>query len=205
MNKLYYAPGACSIGIHVLLEEIGTPYAAEPVNLREPPAHRPLTSLNAKSKVPTLVRGDGSVLTEWPAIAVWLASTNPGAHLLPETAEGLARALEAIDYCVSTLHAQGFARIVRPGNFAPNEADHEAVKASGLEIFTNGIIVLDHAMAGRDYVTGTFSIADAALFYVAFWAAARLALTLPPELAAHYARLRARPAVATVLQKEGYA
>ena len=24
--KLYYAPGACSIGIHVLLEEIGKPY-----------------------------------------------------------------------------------------------------------------------------------------------------------------------------------
>ena len=26
--KLYYAPGACSIGIHVLLEEIGKPYDA---------------------------------------------------------------------------------------------------------------------------------------------------------------------------------
>ena len=24
--KLYYMPGACSIGIHVLLEEIGKPY-----------------------------------------------------------------------------------------------------------------------------------------------------------------------------------
>ncbi len=33
--KLYYAPGACSIGIHVLLEEIGKPYELEPVNLRE--------------------------------------------------------------------------------------------------------------------------------------------------------------------------
>ena len=32
--KLYYAPGACSIGIHVLLEEIGKPYDAERVNLR---------------------------------------------------------------------------------------------------------------------------------------------------------------------------
>ena len=33
--KLYYAPGACSIGIHVLLEEIGKPYQAEAVNFRE--------------------------------------------------------------------------------------------------------------------------------------------------------------------------
>ena len=27
--KLYYAPGVCSIGIHVLLEEIGKPYQLE--------------------------------------------------------------------------------------------------------------------------------------------------------------------------------
>jgi glutathione S-transferase len=33
--KLYYAPGVCSIGIHVLLEEIGKPYELELVNLRE--------------------------------------------------------------------------------------------------------------------------------------------------------------------------
>ena len=33
--KLMYSPGACSIGIHVLLEEIGKPYEAQLVNLRE--------------------------------------------------------------------------------------------------------------------------------------------------------------------------
>ena len=40
MNKLYYAPGACSIGIHVLLEEIGKPYQAEQVDLRAPAPER---------------------------------------------------------------------------------------------------------------------------------------------------------------------
>lgn len=204
MNKLYYTPGACSIGIHVLLEEIGVPYAAEPVNLREPPAHRPLTGLNPKSKVPTLVRADGSVLTEWPAIAVWLAATTPQAGLLADDAEGLARALEVIDYAVATVHMQGFARIVRPGNFAPSEADHATVIARGQEIFTNGLAVLEHALTGRDYVTGRFSIADAAVFFILFWATHRLSLTLPPNLGAHFARLKARPAVATVLQKEGF-
>ena len=32
--KLYYSPGACSLGIHVLLEEIGKPYELAKVDLR---------------------------------------------------------------------------------------------------------------------------------------------------------------------------
>jgi len=39
--KLYYSPGACSIGIHALLEEIGKPYQLEPVNLREGAQFKP--------------------------------------------------------------------------------------------------------------------------------------------------------------------
>jgi glutathione S-transferase len=39
--KLYYAPGACSIGIHVLLEEIGKPYQTEQVNLRDGAQFKP--------------------------------------------------------------------------------------------------------------------------------------------------------------------
>ena len=76
--KLYYSPGACSVGIHVLLEEIGAPYEAVLVNLREGAQFKPeFAGLNPKSKVPTLERDDGSVMTEYPAIAFWLASANP--------------------------------------------------------------------------------------------------------------------------------
>ena len=76
--KLFYAPGACSIGIHVLLEEIGKPYEGVAVNLREGAQHKPeFTAVNPKSKVPTLVDDEGTVRTEFPAIAYWLARTNP--------------------------------------------------------------------------------------------------------------------------------
>src|SRR5260370_40807128 len=68
--KLYYAPGVCSIGIHVLLEEIGKPYQLELVNLREGAQFKPpFTGVSPKGKVPALGRDDGSVLTEFPAIA----------------------------------------------------------------------------------------------------------------------------------------
>jgi glutathione S-transferase len=203
--KLHYAPGACSIGIHLLLEEIGKPYQLEAVALTVPPSDRPLTKVNPKSKVPTLERDDGSILTEFGAIATWLARTNPERHLIPEDPDHEALAIEALDYAVGTIHAQGFARLFRAARFTPNEADQDVVKAQGRDIVAAGYATLDAMLAGQDYVAGAFSIADAALFYVEFWGAARMGMTLPENCAAHYARMKARPAVAATLQKEGFA
>ncbi len=206
MTKLYYAPGACSLGIHVLLEEIGKPYEVEVTNIREGAQFKPeFVALNPKSKVPTLQRDDGTVLTEFPAIAFWLARSNPEKNLLPTDVDGEARALEAMDFVVSTMHMQGFSRMFRPGNYAPSEADHDAVKARGKELFERGFAVMEKALADKDYITGAFSIADAALFYVEFWASARMGMSLPPNCAAHFARMKARPAVAKVLAQEGLA
>jgi len=202
--KLYYQPGACSLGIHVLLEEIGKPYQTEIVNLREGAQFRPeFTSVNPKSKVPTLQRDDGSVLTEFPAIAFWLARTNPEKKLLPDDPDAQARALEALDYAVATLHMQGFSRLFRAANFSPNPADEDKVKERGKEIAEKGFGILDKSLAGKDYVAGDFSIADPALFYVEFWAAGRMGMTLPPNVAAHYKRMLARPAVGKTLAAEG--
>ena len=204
--KLYYMPGACSLGIHVLLEEIGKPYDLHKVDGAKQEQYGPdFVKLNPKSKVPTLVRDDSSVLTEYPAIAVWLARKNPEAGLLPSDADAEARALEAMDYAVSTMHMQGFSRMFRPGNFAPSEADHEVVKARGRETFEGGLKLLDRQLEGKDWIGGTFSVADAALFYVEFWAADRMKMPLPANCAAHLARMKARPSVQKVLADEGFA
>jgi glutathione S-transferase len=201
--KLVLSNGACSIGIHILLEEIGKPYETQTVNLMNGDQYKPeFTAFNPKSKVPVLFRDDGNVLTEYPAIAVWLARTNPDKHLLPADPDGESRALEALDYCVATVHMQGFARMFRPGNFSPNEAEAEAVRAKGREIVEKGYGLLDKALSGREYIAGGFSIADTAVFYVSFWGKARFKLELPPDLDAHYARMQARPAVQRVLKAE---
>jgi glutathione S-transferase len=203
--KLYYSPGACSLGIHVLLEEIGKPYDLQKLNFQEQEQYKPdFTKINPKSKVPTLQRDDGSVLTEFPAIATWLARKNPEKGLIPNDPDTEARVLEALDYIVATLHMQGFSRMFRPGNYAPSEADHDKVKARGKEIFENGLKLIDKALAGKQFLGGDkLSIADAALFYVSFWAAGRMKMTLPPNVAAHYARMKQRPAVQRALDQEG--
>ena len=202
--RLHYAPGACSLGIHVLLEEIGRPFETARVNLREGEQYKPpFVDLNPKSKVPTLVLDDGAVLTEFPAIAYYLARSNPQKHLLPDDPETAARSLETMDYAVATLHMQGFGRMFRPENFSPDSKDHDAVKARGREIMARGLELLEKKIGSRDYIAGDFSVADAALFYVEYWAAARMGMTLPPRIAAHYARMQARPAVQRAMKFEG--
>jgi len=201
--KLYYAPGACSMGIHVLLEEIGKPYELEKLSLKDGEHLKsPFADVNPKSKVPTLERDDGSILTEFPAIALWLARTNPEAKLWPEDAEGQARALEAMDYVVATVHMRGFSRMFRPSAYTPNAADEDKVKARGREMFGQGLAILDKALDGKEYVVGRYSVADAALFYVEYWAS-NSKVPLPPNCAAHFARMQARPAVQRMMQREG--
>jgi glutathione S-transferase len=187
------------------MEELGKPYEGVAVNLREGAQFKPeFTSVNPKSKVPALVDDAGTVRTEFPAIAYWLARTNPFANLLPDNIDLQARALELMDYCVATIHMQGFARLFRSSNFAPSVSDEAAVKARGTEIAEKGFSELDKALAGKDYAVGPFSIADAALFYVEFWAK-RVAIALPPNCAAHLERMLARPSVQRTLKAEGLA
>ena len=201
--KLYYSPGACSLGIHILLEEVGQPYETELINVREGVQYQPFfCEISPKSKVPALRRDDGSVLTEFGAIATWIARKNPQAAMIPADPDAEARAIEAMDYLVGTVHMQGFTRISRPGNFSPNEADKEAVQARGREIYAKGLDLLNADLAGKEWLAGSYSIADTALFYVANWSP-RAGVDLPHHVADHFARMKARPAVHRALVAEG--
>jgi glutathione S-transferase len=202
--KLYMTPGSCSTGIHILLEEIDKPFEAYLVNLLAGDHNKAdFVAINPKSSIPALVRDDGSVLTEFQAIAWWLARCNPKARLLPDDLEGETRVIEAMDYVVGTIHGQGYTRIFTADNYSPNVSDHEAIRARGHEIVAKCFAVMSELLAGREYVAGNFSIADAALFYVEFWAD-KIKIELPENCLAHYQRMLTRPAVQRVLREEGY-
>jgi glutathione S-transferase len=202
--RLYYAPGRSSIAPHILLEEIGKAYDVYEVDIPGNEQHSPeFKKINPKSKVPALLRDDGSVLTEFPAIALWLAFTNPDSGILPEDPESRARTVELLEFIGSNVHAQGFTRIRRPGNFSPSETDHDQVRARGKEIFNAGLQDLDSLMQGRGYVMGEFSIADTGIFYIERWSLIELKQSLPPNLERHYQLMKSRPAVQRVLLKEG--
>ncbi len=203
--KFYMTPGSCSTGIHILLEECGLVFEAWLVNLLAGDQYKKdYLAINPKGSVPALVLDDGTALTEFSAIAWWLARRYPKRKLLPESLADEVQVLSVLNYAVHTLHTQGFARIFTTERFAPSSCDHESVKAQGRQIVDQGFAIVDRQLAGRDFVVDHFTIADAALFYVEFWAE-RIGIPLPDNCAAHYRRLLTRPAVRQVLAEEGYA
>ena len=208
MTTLYWAPHTCAIGIHILLEEIGTPYQTEKFqsgDLTKPE----FLAINPKGKVPTIRRDDGSILTEFGVIAYWLANAHPDAKLVPADKEAETRGAEMMDYAVGTVHGQGFARMFLPTRFEPQDIVHKAglgagsVKQQGREMVEAGFAILDRALGGRPFAGGeAFGIFDAALFYCERWAVEE-DITLPAGLAGHLARMKARPAVRRVLEAWG--
>lgn len=205
MIQFYMTPGSCSTGIHILLEEVGLVFGANLVNLLAGDQFKPeYLAINPKASIPTLVRDDGVALTDFQSIAWWLARAYPRRALLPDTLEGELLVLERMNYAINTLHGQGFARIFTTEKFCANAAEHEAIQVQGREIIDRGFVLVNQWLEGQDYlVDNRYSIADAALFYVEFWAN-RTQIPLPEYCQAHLERMLKRPAVRQVLAEEGY-
>jgi glutathione S-transferase len=202
--RLYMTPGSCSTGIHILLEEIDNPFEAAIVNLLAGDQFKPdYVAMNPKSTIPTLLRDDGTALTEFQTIAYWLARTKPQG----EADAGRSRRRRAGDggdglRCRHNPHA-GLRADLHDIHLHARRVRIRCGAARGREIAVKGLGLMDKVLEGKDYVAGALSIADAALFYVEFWAE-KTGIELPPNCSAHYQRMRARPAVYRVLREEGY-
>jgi glutathione S-transferase len=197
-------PGSCSTGIHILLEEIGLVFEAHIVNLVKGDHLRPeYLAINPNGTIPTLVRDDGVALTDFVSIALWLAETYPRRRLLPEDAAAREQALSTLGFCTRHIHGDGFRRVFTPERYVAADRDVRQVQVEGRAIVTKAFETVNGELEGKGYVAGGFSIADAALFYVEFWAD-KTNLPLPENCRAHYDRMRTRPAVRQVLAEEGY-
>ena len=198
--KLYHAPGACSLGIRMILEEIGVKYDIEILDFSTGEQRKAaFLSVNPKAKVPALLRDDGSLLTEFPAIAFWLARTHPDSGLLPGDTDGQARALEILDYIVSTLHMRGSALIMRPSAFATSADAQAEVVEKGREALAKGLANLAEILGDKDFLMGAeVTLPDAAALYLLNWQP-RFDLPLGERLQAYQKRLVARQSAQVAL------
>lgn len=196
MEKLCHAKKTCSMGIHVLLEEIGAPYDLRIVDFSKGEQKTPeYKALNPKGKVPALVRKDGSILTEFAAIAMWLSLTNPEKKLMPTDQEGIVRTVETLDFIVGTVHMLSWRMWRRPDIYSDNLTGHDLLKARGKVAMLDALNVVDAQLADKEYLMGEFSIADAALYYTEYWAVDVAGWTLPQNIQAHYELMKTRPSV----------
>lgn len=97
--KLYYKPGACSMAIHVLLNELGVPFeAVKQDDLKAPD----FLKLNPRGQIPLLIV-DGEPVKEGAAIITYLLDTHAN-DLMPKSGIERAKALEWLMWCNASLH-----------------------------------------------------------------------------------------------------
>ncbi|MCB1957357.1 MAG: glutathione S-transferase N-terminal domain-containing protein [Rhodocyclaceae bacterium] len=204
--RFYMTPGSCSTGIHILLEEQERVFEAYVLNLPAGDGRKPAyLALNPKGTVPTLVLDDGTVLTEFAAMAWWLAHSQHKRPLLPEAPQDMARALDIVSDVVGNIHGQGFTRIFTTDRYCLRDEDRDAVREQGRQLVLQGFARLATALERTDgpWCFDRFGAADAAVFYVEFWAD-RIGLPLPAACRRHFDAMCERPAVRRVLAEEGY-
>lgn len=198
--QLFYSPGACSLASHIVLQEIGLPYQAVRVNLKEKKTSdgADYTQINRKGYVPALKLDNGELLTEGPALLAYLGELQPHRQLIPMagTLENY-RVREWLIFVSTELHKNA-SPLFRPTTpDATREFQMEAVKKR--------LSYVNEALSERPFLTGqNFTVADAYLFTVLSWhERMKLDLAQWPALQSFYQRVLARPAVQAVMQEEG--
>lgn len=168
MTTLYYAPGACSLAPHIVLEWIGAPYEAVKVGF----GSDELLAVNPAGAVPTLREDDGWLLSQAGAILDYLAQKHPEAGLgggdsLREQAEMHRWSA----FFTSDMHA-AFWPIFLPHRYTKDksaEAKQAAVQA-GHALVRKQLGHLNAHLEGREWMLGDRSVIDAYAFPMIRWA-----------------------------------
>ncbi|MBX3185826.1 MAG: glutathione transferase GstA [Labilithrix sp.] len=200
--RLYFSPGACSLAPHIVAREAGLPFELERVDLRtkKTASGKDYLRINPKGYVPALEIDGDDVLTEVPAILLYLADQKPDARLAP-LAGTLARyrLIEMLAYIGTEIHK----------SYSPlfNDKTPAAFREDRLALLRRRYALLDEKLGMRPYLVGeTPSVADAYLFTVTQWAKKfALDLTPFPNIVAFEQRMGARPAVIGALAAEAEA
>lgn len=202
--KLYYSPGACSLADHITLEWIGKPYEAVRVSRDERKAPAFL-KLNPAGAVPVLEDGDW-VLTQNAAILNFLADSFPEAGLGGDgTPKSRAEVNRWLAFVNSDVHP-AFKPLFGTTAYLEDEATIDKTRVVARKSLRGLFERADAQLAGKDWLTGSRSIADPYLYVVTRWAKAQdVDLSGLDNLARFVANIEADASVQKVLKEEGLA
>lgn len=199
--KLYYMKGACSLSPHIALRETGLPFELVAVGRDKKTADgRDFTTINPYGYVPALELDDGQVLLEGPAIVQYIADLKPETGLAPAFGTlDRYRLQSALTFINSELHKLIGALF--------NPAFPAEGKPAQVERIRTRLGQFSAQLGEREWLVGErFGVADGYLFVVLNWLRFfDINVADWPNLAAHHARVAARPAVQDALKAEGLA
>ena len=206
--KLYFAPGACSLVPHALLEAAGATF--EPVLVKQHKGEQgspEYLALNPRGQVPVLV-DDGEVITQILAIVTWLDHRFPQAGFLPAEPLERVRVLQTLAWMNNTAHPT-FTHVFMPHKFATSAEAQAEIKAQAAKAF-GGILgeIEDMARraaeAGREFLGGArFGPLDAYALTLLRWGGfAGYDPQRFPALWAHVQRVAALAPVARAIERE---
>lgn len=199
--KLYYAKGACSLAVRIIINEIGLTAEYESVNLKTKKTETgaDFLKISQKGAVPTLITDQEEVLTENVAIQQYLADTHNASQLLPATRDFKRyRVVEWLNFVSTEMH-KGCSPLFNPA--IPQEVK-ESIFIANLKAKLN---FLEQRLSENRYLVGdTFTLPDAYLFVVLTWFPSfKLDLAEWPHVARYFAELKTRKSIQQSLKEEG--
>jgi glutathione S-transferase len=198
--KLYYTPGACSLAVRIVINELGLPCTYEKVNLSTKKLSNgdDFYKVNPKGSVPALEIKRNEILTENAAIQQYLADTHHNTNLLPAVGDDRRyRVLELLNFISTELH-KGCAPLFNPA--LPAEAKTNIFKPT----LQNKLTYTNRLLENKPYLYGdTFTLADAYLFVVLSWMPhLQIDMSKYPNLTRYFEALKKRPAITKSLVEE---
>ena len=197
---LYSAAGSCALATHIALREAGADFTLVQVDLASNQQRSPAyLALNPKGRVPALATEHG-VLTETPALLVFVAQRFPAARLAPlDDAFAFARMQEFNSFLASTVHI-AHAHKRRGARWADDAAAIEAMQRKVPQTMAANAALIEQNLEGPWVLGQDYSVADAYLFTLASWLEGDgVDVAAFPRLAAHLQRTAQRPAVQRAL------
>ncbi len=206
MLTLYFTPGTCALATHIALEDAGAEFALKRIDFAKGEQRSPAyLAVNPKGRVPALVAPEG-VLTETPAMLAYVAQLFPAAKLAPLGDPFAFAQVQAFNsYLCSSLHV-AHAHRMRGYRWvdADDAASIAAMQRKVPQSVSEGFALVERHLLKGPYVTGeAYTICDAYLFTLAQWMEADgVDVANFPKVAAHRARMAARPSVVRALAAE---
>ena len=188
----YHSPNTRSVGTRILLEELGAPYELRAINMKAGEQRQAgYLAVNPMGKVPAIVH-DGALVTEQPAVFLYLADLFPAAGLAPAIGDPLRGPyLRWIVYYGSSFEPamvdKAMKRDQAPLAMCPY-GDYDTTLKTLVDVLAAGPYILGERFSAADVLWGT-----ALTWITKFQLVPEL-----PEIMGYIARVNARPSVAKV-------